>query len=299
MKTLLSPGFALFLLLLIIPDFSVQLHAQSSSSNPIMIIRCRNFDEEVFKGNETNQDLSKMMDGCPDGYVASADGGCVPMCPPREFGSVTIEYTYNPTTGFCEENDCTPGASIDCSNYCPGDLFASGCDPCLRDGAGSNTDDYYNIDGTCYLTCFDGAITFDIPTTSCDQPTANGNVFVQLCFTSADAGMPLQDGQFVPVSDISNCLDLAGAENIDVFDGVPLNFNQDLGFGPAMGGEICIEFYADPNEPIVINLANAPAAVEIPTGCDIIPTMGQWALLILGLLFASLGLVYISRKKLA
>lgn len=285
--------------LIVSAEFS-PIFAQSSSSNPIMVIRCRNIDSFLDNDDKESQNFSKVARTCPDGYTATLDGGCVPSCPPRTIGSVTYTYEYNPETSLCEEVGCDPMTSADCESYCHANIFSKlGCEPCLNDNAGSSTDDYFADGGICYKTCFDGDVTFDIPNVGCATPNASGNVLVELCFSSADATSPLQDGQFVPITDIQNCLDISGAAYINEYDGLVLSTNQNLGFGPAMGGKICVAFYADPDAPIVVNLANQLTPLEVPEVCDVVPTMGQWALMILALLLSSIGLVFIAKRQMA
>jgi len=293
MKHLRHPTVALLLLLLCLPEYSTSLLAQTTGTdNPIMIIRCRNFSP-ALKGTKPLTVQSKMMTGCPPDYIATMDGGCIPDCP--ALGGDT-NFVFNPASGECEYTGTASGTF---NNFCPGSVFDSGCDPCLSDGAGNTTDDFLDYDsalGACYKACFDGAVEFDLPTVDCENQLANGNVAIELCFRSADPNMPLQDGQQVAIADISNCLDDFGDDLFDLAQ-VMLDLNQNYGFGSALNGEICINFFANPNEQIIINFINQTDPAETPVCSSPKPTTGQWTLLKVGILLPSLGPVLITKKK--
>jgi len=146
----------------------------------------------------------------------------------------------------------------------------------------------------------------EFPTLDCSNLTAGELVETQVCFTSSDPSNPMIAGQFIAIDDITNCLDDTGNEWLpDFLANVSYDPTYDeAGFGPAfddMGTiKICATFHLDPATLVqanVISDTNPTGTVVRQSPCPTIPSMGQWALFILGLFTSCLALAYIHRES--
>jgi len=228
MKTLLTPNFAILLLLLLLPDLSPSIYAQggtSGDSNPIMIIRCRAANEGEFATSSDKKAEAKVF--------------------------------FN-NTDFRDDN-------------------------------------FIVTDEDCYT----GNVQLAITDVDCNNPEAITTA--TFCFTAAPGSADIDEGDFITFTDLTNCLNGFDEEYLAVFEDVyDLEPNETYSFGPAdVDGKIIVpNIFIDRDVDVVLTQTNG-TIVTATADCDPIPTMGQWALMILGLLFASLGLVFISRKQLA
>jgi len=169
-----------------------------------------------------------------------------------------------------------------------------------------------NGNGECIPICFDGAVQMSFPAIDCSTATAGVFIETEVCFTSAST-VPLEVGQYVAFDAIANCLDDGGNSwLLDFLSNNPA-YNptyDEAGFGPAadVGGtvQICATFHVDPARFVqanVISETNPTGTLVSTAPCPslAIPTMGQWGLLILGLLTSCIALSFllIGSRKLA
>ncbi|MBT8218371.1 MAG: hypothetical protein KJP00_01010 [Bacteroidia bacterium] len=275
------------------------------TDNPIMIIRCRRFVN--FTSNESKASASKEIDmPCPEGYMLGVNGGCIPDCS-AAYGQYGINWIYDYASGncilLCEDEGggffeclelCYPETPpiIDFTSSSPKKASAAkiaDCDPCppnwILVNEGTDNEPSYE----CFTECFDGEVLVNFDPPQCPDNGSDERIPVELCLTSA-TGTPFEDGVYVPIESIENCFDGQGDAWLDIFEAT--NPGAEAGFGPALDGQICITFDFDPTNPIIINLDNAQE-LEVHVCTDPIPTMGQWALFILGLLMSALAVVYI------
>jgi len=224
MKHLLTRSISLLLVLLSFSAIGTEIIAQTSTNNPIMIIRCR-FDSEAATNNSGKKSDSKVWLDGTDIFAFEA---------PEE-------------------------------------------------------------------DCYDGEFQLDI--TDVDCFSTDPVVSATFCFTAAPGSPALADGEYVTFTDLNNCLNFAGDENLqeleDLYD-LQTNLPETYSFGPAVGGKITVSdgIFINPTETVVVTLADG-SSVTADVDCDSIPTVGQWGLTILGLIMASLGLIFITRRKLA
>ena len=258
------------------------------SDNPIMIIRCRFDDgegEEMELSSTTKADNSKMeYNPCGFGFkIDPSSGGCIPNCNSFFEGS---DYEYQPETGYCE---CTAGDGLkgntskngsECSfcfyDYLGGIPGLKGSSTSKKEGCKTMvcpqnsplTDEwvYDPAREACFQTCFDGELVIDVPLLDCGNLNNFGHIAVQVCFSSADPSNPLIDGQTVPFEDIKNCFGDAGEVLIDAA-GIPDDSGESFYFDNAVfeNGKLCVEFFVDPDDPILINFSNSSPIVRIET----------------------------------
>lgn len=273
---------SLFLLLAFAGVNPTELVGQAD--NPIMIIRCRSFEFEAFSESKKPTSQSKTLSTCPTGYIPTENGGCIPDCNYNNAGS--FSYTYNPETGLCKCDEpitvslkgTNSKVEESCMDFCfiPPDITfrkvidESGpdCNPCL--------DNQLYLNGICYEPndCFDGLVDIN-PTVDCDN-AFEGMVPVQLSISGLNEA--LVDGDYVFLNDITNCLspDDAFVEYLQLAtDGINSNTseNTNFAFGPALDGIIEINFSANTNALVEIDLDNGQSfeiqtCAEDPCSCE-------------------------------
>jgi len=238
-----------------------------------MVIRCR-FDAEELQENSKPSSQSKTISTCPEGYVSTGDGGCVPNC--NYYGGSSYNYVYNSETGLCECDGFIPKSTGStskveevCTDFCfvppsetpslkgnaPSKVAESGpvCNPCEND--------QLYLNGVCLEPgdCFDGQVDI-IPVVDCNN-IVDGNVPVTLTISGLGS-TTIPEGAFVSLTDIINCL--AIDENFNEYLTLAaMSINEStsengmFAFGPAdENGIIEISFYANQGEQIQLELDN-------------------------------------------
>ena len=252
-------------------------------NNPIMIINCEEEDEARNNINTRAPVTIFPCDNgvCPEGTIAIDSDGCFcfPDC------SMIIEYR---TTGTSECSDTAVdwgSGSCECDGYLP-----IGCPPWFTPQFDISTNEFIGCEIPDNIICFDGALNATI---AGDCGTADGAGLVTTLVTI-----------FVPpfgavtVADLQNC-DLTSGENFVLaleaeFPGSDVAFVDD-----DEDEEIIIEFLRDPALPTLIAFDNPAQNILIPICPAFIPTMGTWALIILGFLMGIIGVVVVSRRRLS
>ena len=290
-KHILSQPYYLLVILFLLPLVGM------TKNNPVMVINC--FVDAL---NEDPIALAAMvmtfpcdMDGtCPEGTVPVDFGescDCVPDC------SMVVPYDQN----NCDICDMSFGGSVwqDAQQYCgceidPIDLLSIGCgcppwfSPIIDISVGFTGCEIPDI------PCFDGDIVWE-SAGECGIPDEDGLVTTTITiFLDILGDGSTTPGYALTIADLQNCT-LTSGENF------VLELANQYGANAAFvdddnDGEIILEFLRDPTLPTVIDFDNDNQDISLPV-CAPIPTMGTWAVIILGFLMTILGLVVVSRKS--
>lgn len=262
-------------------------------NNPIMIINCGEEDEARNNINTRAPVTIFPCDNgvCPEGTIAIDSDGCFcyPDC------SMIIEYR---TTGT---NDCSDTAVTWGSESCECDGFRPiGCPPWFTPQFDISTNEFIgceipDIDPT---DCYAGDLLGVQVMGDCDAPDVNGFVLTTVI-------IQVPPGAVITLADLQNCT-FSDSTNFVLFlegaysgvDPVDVAFVDTDEFG-VDDGLIELEFFRDPTMETLIAFDNTNQDIRIPICPAYIPTMGTWALIILGFLMGIIGVVVVSRRRLS
>ncbi len=150
--------------------------------------------------------------------------------------------------------------------------------------------------------CYPGLITFNISNFDCTDPSIASEII-----TVRIMGDTLIVGDALTIDSITNAMFTDGSSALaDDFDpATDASLDERIAVVSISAGVIEIEFTRDPFSETIIKFRNAQTAdgsgkLIIPA-CDpamvrTIPTLGQWSLIILGMLFLIFGVV-VSRQS--
>lgn len=288
---LLSFQYYVLIILLLIPIIGM------SKNNPVMVIGC--FVEEM---NEEPEALAAAVTtfpcdnagNCPEGTVAVDDGetcDCVPDCstvePYDQDNCDICDMDFGGSVWLAGRQLC--GCLVD-----PIDLVYLNCgcppwfSPIVDMSVGFVGCEIPDI------PCFDGDITWESEG-ECGIPDDDGlvttTVTIQLDILGDGSTTP---GYALTITDLENC-ELTSGENfvLELAD----QYGSDAAFvDDDNDGEIVLVFLRDPTLPTIIDFDNDNQDISIAV-CAPIPTMGVWALIVLGFLMAIVGLIVIRKKS--
>lgn len=158
--------------------------------------------------------------------------------------------------------------------------------------------DFTNSTEVVIPTCFEDPC-------SCDNPNIVENGAVVRFFDVLSNLGPLPAGGSVTLVTNNNPDGFTNAAGTPITDGsvlvnaIPMNGSLDFEFYRASGeaADILLEV-ADASGNTTTQRYISPMVCDA-ADCPVIPTMGQWALFVLGLLLTSLGVVYIRRRSMS
>ena len=252
-----------------------------------MIINCGEEDEARNSINTRSPVTTfPCINGvCPLGTVPYETEGCecLPDC------SMIIEYRTTGTSECSDENVIDwDGFSSSCA--CDFGFLPIGCPPWFTPQFDISTNEFIGCEIPDNFICYDGALNATI---AGDCGTADGAGLVTTIVT-----IFVPPFAAVTLADLQNC-DFTTGDNFvlaleDEYLGSNVAFVDDDG-----DGEIIIEFFRNPALQTLIAFDNTAQDILIPACPAFIPTMGTWALIILGFLMGIIGVVVVSRRRLS
>ena len=238
--------------------------------------------------------------------VAGTEGMVVTICVPDCTTSCDTECAFDEfpawslydVTCECEGGTFEPGEShAPCD--CPAPLVLN-----PDWGAGEANGENFVI-GRCILPqpaggCFQGELEVTIPPIDCNTitPTTSVELIIR----------PLGGGNFPPdvavtLESLANC-DLLNSQDQGLIDVMDLfnggNSSTAYGFFPEPDGSIIVELnILDPQVDAILQFGGGASPIIIPAciSVEIVPTLGEWAIICLSLLMIIFGVVGISQYK--
>ena len=300
-----------------------------AAGNPAMLIRCR--------AGLADAETILVMPTCPDGQVlyqgqcftTPEEGGCVSlMIGTSTYLALTPQDVMIDTSMV---TICVPDCSsvfncVECSGDFAWNAALQAC-VCLSEPTATSAEGTFGtfcgcpspleeavsgiIDNTglCVLPeadCYNLGINFTLAPLECNLPPSATTQTVSIEITPASpiaGGTPFRPGlDAVTLEDLENCVLLDGTGALlDVLG----TFGTDdrVAFVADMNGKIIIDFTRNPFQPSTINFREiANMDITIPaceaTAASIVPTMGEWALISLGLILMICSLVGIRQMQL-
>ena len=267
-------------------SFFVMLTSIASAAvNPVMIIKC--VVEEVLRGDidsravageppELPADDCFDLD-CPEGTMSVDIGDgiceCRPICPDAD--------DFDPPCSDCPGEITEWGFTVSDACACTGTDTACGCPDYLE---------FCPMTETCVIPdvpCYDGEITFDIIPVNCDNPI-NGQVEVLInIFVPIDACVTIQQ-----------LIDCELSTDNDFVLALAEEFESDAAFCDDDGdGIIEVSLLKEQEAMALLILDIQQITIGPCSSFGPIPTMGQWGIIILGLLMAIVGVVVVVKRK--
>ena len=268
--------------LFLLSFFAMLTFAVSAAVNPVMIIKC--IQDPLLRGELDSRSVAgepppfvpcDNSNECPDGMMAIFPDGCecVPICPDAD--------DFDPPCTSCPGEITEWGFGVSDACGCTSTSEVCGCPDYLV---------FDDMDLRCEIPdvpCYDGNIMFDITPVDCDNPTGGLVEMLINIFLPADACVTIQQ-----------LIDCELSTDNDFVIALAGEFGSDAAFcDDDSDGVIELSILKLPEVTAIVALDVQQIPIGPCSSFGPVPTMGQWGIIILGLLMAIVGVIVVVKRK--